>query len=119
MRPVRSERGCERSDLAVQGATVGTVDDSFDELHPNGWLRQKLGEIIGRVHSAITDSRGSRQGFESKTLRRPEESLEGPHMGWFALLQCCEEAATVIVGHHEPEIRPLLQLPFDESGHVM
>ena len=103
----------------VQRAAVGPIDDGLDKLHPDGWLRQRLGQLVGGLYPPIADPSGRRQGLELESHRRAEESLEGAHVSRQSLLQGGENTATVIVGHYDPEIRPRLFSPDYQAGRVV
>ena len=102
-----SVRRCARSIIGV------------DKLQPGGRFRQHLGQLVDGLHTPIADPGGRRQILEPQSYRCAEESLKGAHVRRLALLQSGEDAATVIVGYHEPEIRPRLFSSDHQSGHVM
>ena len=86
---------------------------------PAGGSASASAKLVGGLHAPVADPRGRRQILEPQSYRRTEQSLEGAHVSRFALLQSGEDAATVVVGHHEPEIRPRLFRSDHQAGRVM
>src|SRR5262245_61475239 len=98
--PARSERGCERSDLPIKRAPVSPIDCGVDELYPGGGRTHRPRQLVGGLDPPIADPYCRRQILQPQSYRCTEESLEGAHVRWFALLQGGEDASTIIVGHH-------------------
>ena len=57
---------------------MGTVDDGIDKLHPNGWLRQRLGQFVGGLDAPIANPAAAAKASNCSPTGVPNSRSKAP-----------------------------------------
>src|SRR5699024_7833471 len=104
----------ERPDPVPQGAVGGPVHGHDQDTHPVHRLGQGPGQVARGADPSVLDPVGGAEGSRVGAVRGAEEPLRdgggprGGRPGRLAVLQGGEDAAPVVIDHHDGQVRDRL-----------
>ena len=91
-------------DGEVQGTAPVAVDPSLDHLDTVRRGGEQLAEVSQAADQRVIGADRGAQTGEVNLVRGGEDPLERRRQGGLALLERGEDAATAVVGHHDPQV---------------